>query len=133
MRLICILAGTVAMVAGILFAQSDPAYRSWMKTVAATNQSLQKNLAAKNASGVSEDATKLANTFKEVEGFWQKRNTTDAVNIAKQAQTAAAAVSKDATSGNMEQAATDAKTLAAACGECHMAHREKADSGFKIK
>ena len=115
MRLICILAGTVAMVAGILFAQSDPEYQSWMKTVAATNQSLQKNLAAKNASGVSEDATKLANTFKEVEGFWQKRNTTDAVNIAKQAQTAAAAVSKDATSGNMEQAATDAKTLAAAC------------------
>ena len=133
MRLICILAGTVAMVAGILFAQSDPEYQSWMKTVAATNQSLQKNIAAKNASGVSEDATKLANTFKEVEGFWQKRNTTDAVNIAKQAQTAAAAVSKDATSGNMEQAATDAKTLAAACGECHMAHREKADSGFKIK
>ena len=133
MRLICILAGTVAMVAGILFAQSDPEYQSWMKTVAATNQSLQKNLAAKNASGVSEDATKLANTFKEVEGFWQKRNTTDAANIAKQAQTAAAAVSKDATSGNMEQAATDAKTLAAACGECHMAHREKAESGFKIK
>jgi hypothetical protein len=33
----------------------------------------------------------------------------------------------------MEQAATDAKTLAAACGECHMAHREKAESGFKIK
>ena len=133
MRLICILAGTVAMVAGILFAQTDPEYQSWMKTVAATNQSLQKNLAAKNASGVSEDATKLADTFKEVEGFWQKRNTTDAVNIAKQAQTAAAAVSKDATSGNMEQAATDAKTLAAACGECHMAHREKAESGFKIK
>ena len=133
MRLICILAGTVAMVAGILFAQSDPEYQSWMKTVAATNQSLQKNLAAKNASGVSEDATKLADTFKEVEGFWQKRNTTDAANIAKQAQTAAAAVSKDATSGNMEQAATDAKTLAAACGECHMAHREKAESGFKIK
>ena len=133
MRLICIFAGAVAMVAGILFAQSDPEYQSWMKTVASTNQSLQKNLAAKNASGVSADATKLADTFKEVEGFWQKRNATDAVNFAKQAQTAAAAVSMDATSGNMEQAATDAKTLAAACGECHMAHREKADSGFKIK
>ena len=133
MRLICILAGTVAMVAGILFAQSDPEYQGWMKTVAATNQSLQKNLAAKNAAGVSADATKLADTFKEVEGFWQKRSTTDAVNFAKEAQTAAAAVSRDATSGNMDQAAADAKTLAAACGQCHMAHREKADSGFKIK
>ena len=133
MRLICILAGTVAMVAGIVFAQSDSEYQSWMKTVGATNQSLQKNLAAKNTAGVAADATKLAETFKEVEGFWQKRNTTDAVNFARQAQTAAAAVSKAATSGNMEQAAADAKTLAAACGECHMTHREKADSGFKIK
>jgi hypothetical protein len=121
------------MVAGILFAQGDAEYQTWMKTVAATNQSLQKNLAAKNAAGVSADATKLADTFKEVQGFWQKKNTPDAVNFAKQAQMAAEAVSKDASAGNLDQAAAGAKDLAAVCGQCHMAHREKGDSGFKIK
>jgi hypothetical protein len=127
------MAGTVAMLAGILFAQSDAEYQTWMKTVATTNQSLQKNLATKNAAGVSADATKLADTFKEVQGFWGKRNTSDAVNFAKQAQMAAETVAKDATAGNMDQATADAKELAATCGQCHMAHREKGDSGFRIK
>jgi hypothetical protein len=132
-RIICILAGATAMLVSIVLAQSDAEYQSWMKTVAATNQSLQKNLAAKDAKGIAADATKLQDTFKQVEDFWQKRNAADAVNFAKQAQTSAAAVAKDAAADNMEQAAADAKALGAVCGGCHMVHREKADSGFKIK
>src|SRR5215831_2903465 len=133
MRTKSILAGVAATIIGILLAQSDADYQNWMKTVAATNQSLQKNLAAKNAEGISADATKLQETFKQVEVFWQTRNSSDATSLAKQAQTVAASISKDAASGNMDQAAADAKNLAAACGACHMAHREKGDSGFKIK
>jgi len=133
MRIICILAGLAAMALSVLLAQSDADYQSLMKTVGATNQSLQKNLAAKNASGLTADATKLQDTFKQVEDFWLKRNAPDAVDLAKQAETAAGAISKDASSGNMDQAAADAKILAASCGGCHMAHREKGDSGFKIK
>ena len=133
MRTKSILAGVAATIIGILLAQSDADYQNWMKTVAATNQSLQKNLAAKNAEGITADATKLQETFKQVEVFWQTRNSSDATSLAKQAQTVAASISKDAASGNMDQAAADAKSLAAACGACHMAHREKGDSGFKIK
>jgi cytochrome c556 len=133
MRFVCALAGVVAMFVGVLLAQSDADYQGWMKTVAATNGSMQKNLAAKDAAAVSADATKLEATFKQVGGFWQARGTTDAVNLAKQAQDAAAAVSRDASSGNLDQAAADAKSLGATCGQCHMAHREKGDSGFKIK
>ncbi len=55
------------------------------------------------------------------------------MNLAKQAQTAAAAVEKAASAGNWDEAADDAKKIAATCGQCHMAHREKGDSGFKIK
>ena len=133
MRTMRILAAIAATIIGVLLAQSDADYQSWMKTVAATNQSLQKNLAAKDAKGVSADAAKLQDTFKQVEGFWQTRNSADAMNFAKQAQTAAASISKDVEAGNMDQAAADAKSLAAVCGQCHMAHREKGDSGFKIK
>jgi hypothetical protein len=133
MRFVCALAGAVAMLVGVLLAQSDADYQGWMKTVAATNGSLQKNLAAKDAAAVSADATKLQDTFKQVGAFWQQRGASDAVNLAKQAQDAAAAVSKDAAAGNLDQAAADAKNIAATCGQCHMAHREKGDSGFKIK
>jgi hypothetical protein len=133
MRFVCALAGAVALLVGVLLAQSDADYQGWMKTVAATNGSLQKNLAAKDAAAVSADATKLQDTFKQVGAFWQQRGAADAVNLAKQAQDAAASVSKAAASGNLDQAAADAKNIAATCGQCHMAHREKGDSGFKIK
>jgi len=107
--------------AAALFAQSDSDYQGYMKTVFATNGSMQKNIAAKDAAAVAADANKLQDTFKQVEAFWQKRNADDAVGFAKQAQNIAATV------------AADAKTIGAACGGCHMAHREKTDAGFKIK
>jgi hypothetical protein len=133
MRFVCAVAGAVAMFVGVLLAQSDADYAGWMKTVNATNQSMRKNLAAKNAAAVGEDAKKLEDTFKEVEAFWQKRGTSDAENLAKRAEDAAASVSRDASSGNLEQAATDANGITATCGPCHMAHREKGTSGFTIK
>jgi cytochrome c556 len=119
--------------AAVLFAQTDVDYQGWMKTVAATNGSLQKNIAAKDAAAVGVDAQKLQDTFKQVEMFWQKRSVPDAAGFAQKAQSVAAMVAKDAAGGNLDQAATDAKTIGAACGGCHMAHREKDGSGFKIK
>jgi len=119
--------------AAALFAQSDSDYQGYMKTVFATNGSMQKNIAAKDAAAVAADANKLQDTFKQVEAFWQKRNADDAVGFAKQAQNVAATVAADASAGNMDKAAADAKTIGAACGGCHMAHREKTDAGFKIK
>jgi cytochrome c556 len=133
MRFVCALAGVLALLVGVLLAQSDADYQGWMKTVAATNGSMKKNLAAKDAPAVSADATKLQDTFKQVHAFWEKRGASDAVNLAKQAEDAAAAVSRDASSGNLDQAAADANNVAATCNPCHMAHREKGASGFTIK
>jgi mono/diheme cytochrome c family protein len=56
----------------------------------------------------------------------------DAVNFAMKAQTAAA-IAKDASAGNFDQAAADVKSLQANCGGCHMAHREGTTGSFKIK
>lgn len=126
---------------GILFAQSDSDYRSWMQTVAASNQSLQKNIAAKDTAGVAADAEKLQESFKQVEDFFKQRNAqgdyhrpyTDAVEFAKKAQTAAAAISKLAVAGNLDQASAEAKTLAGTCAGCHTTHREKIEAGYQIK
>jgi cytochrome c556 len=134
MKRICVLASVISGLAGgALFAQGDNDYQIWMKAVAASNGTLQKGIAAKDKGAVVADAQKLQDTFKQVGDFWQKRGAADAVNFAKQAETAAGAVAKSAANGDMDQASADAKTLGATCGGCHMAHREKTDAGFKIK
>jgi cytochrome c556 len=132
-RILIVLAVSAVLSAAVLSAQSDADYQGWMKTVGATVGSLQKNVAAKDAAAVTADTQTLQDTFKQVEMFWDKRGAADAVKFAKLAQTVAATVAKDAAAGNMDQAATDTNSLAAACGGCHTAHREKTFTGFKIK
>jgi mono/diheme cytochrome c family protein len=49
------------------------------------------------------------------------------------AQTAGAAIAKDASAGNFDQAAAGVKSLQSNCSGCHMAHREGTPGSFKIK
>ncbi len=124
---------TTLFVIGAL-AQSDADYQGWMKTVAGTMGSMNKNIASKDGSGTASDAEKLATTFREVEGFWKQRGgADDAVTFATNAHTAAAAVAKAANAGDWDEAAAQAKALQATCGGCHRAHREGGRGAFKIK
>jgi cytochrome c556 len=132
-RILIVLAVCAVFSATLLRAQSESDYQGWMKTVGATTDSLLKNVAAKDAAAAGANVRTLQDTFKQVEMFWDKRGTADAVNFAKLAQTVLATVAKDAAAGNMDQAVTDTNSLAAACGGCHTAHRQKILTGFKIK
>src|SRR5271155_3696298 len=123
-RILIALAVSAVFSAALLSAQSESDYQGWMKTVGATTDSLLKSVAAKDAAAVTANAQTLQDTFKQVEMFWDKRGVADAVNFAKLAQTVTATVVKDAAAGNMDQAATDTNSLAAACGGCHTAHRQ---------
>ncbi|MSV35722.1 MAG: hypothetical protein EXQ47_09010 [Bryobacterales bacterium] len=134
MKKICVLLGITTLLAtAALFAQSDMDYQGYMKVIGPTNGSLQKNIAGKDAKAAGADAQKLQDTFKMVEAYWQAKGTADAVNFAKNAGAAFAAAGKSIGAGNFDQALTDAKGAGANCGGCHMAHREKTDTGFKIK
>jgi mono/diheme cytochrome c family protein len=116
----------------VLLAQTEADYQGYMKSVVDYNKKVQKGIAAKDAS-IAADATALAGVFKQVEAFWTNRNVADAVGFAKAAQTAAMGVAKAAAANDFDTAATEGKNLAAQCGNCHGAHREKGESGFKIK
>jgi hypothetical protein len=122
-RMYALVTVTALLVVGAL-AQSDSDYQSWMKSNPVNLGSLNKNIAAKDGAASASDAQKLEATFKQVEDFWKKRGgADDAVNFAMKAQTAAAAIAKDASAGNFDQAAAGVKSLQANCGGCHMAHR----------
>ena len=134
MRTIHILLAVATLLAGtFVFAQSDSDYQGYMKIIGPTNGSLGKNITAKDAKATEADAHKMMDTFKKVEAYWQAKGASDAVNFAKNAQMALDMVAKSAAAGDMDKAANDAKGIGANCGGCHMAHREKTDTGFRIK
>lgn len=134
MRKTYLLAAMAALLVAGVLAQSESDYQAWMKSNPVNMGSLNKNIAAKDGAAAAADAQKLEATFKQVEDFWKKRGgADDAVNFATKAQAAAAAIAKDASAGNFDQAAADVKSLQANCGGCHMAHREGTQGSFKIK
>src|SRR6266481_9863799 len=71
-----------------LVAQTEADYPGWMKDVGATKGKLTKGIAAKQNDEVATNAEHLAGVFKQVGTFWASRNTSDAVTIAKTAETA---------------------------------------------
>ncbi len=132
--IIVLLLGSCFTLALALPSQDEKEYEGWMKTTGANVGSLRKNLEGKMNEGAAQDAQKLAETFKKVEGFWQARKTEDAVKWAQQAQTAANEIAAAAKGGDSEKAGASLKTLMSACSACHTAHRERLpEGGYKIK
>jgi hypothetical protein len=110
MRKMYVVAVTTMLVVVGALAQSDSDYQGWMKSTGATMASMNKKITAKDGAGAASDAEKLEATFKQVEDFWKKHGgADDAVNFAMKAQTAAAAVAKAATAGNLDDAAAQVK------------------------
>src|SRR5688572_4545543 len=65
-----------------------------MKDVAATQQSLRRNLDAKSAADVEKDAAKLQGLFTQAEGVFKSLKAQDAVDASKANVTAAAEIVK---------------------------------------
>jgi cytochrome c556 len=117
-----------------VIAQSEADYSGWMKDVAATKGKVKKAMDSKSNSDVAENATHWAGLFKQVGAFWAGRNVSDAVAIAKGAETASNDLAAAAKAGDDAKMASAMQTVSGACGTCHMAHREGAAPGsFKIK
>lgn len=115
------------------FGQSVEEYQKLMRPAAAANAKLAKTVGT-DLSGAASAAADVKSHFKEIEEFWQKHNVADAQKFAKNIQEAADEVAAAAKAGNQEQAVTAQKKIAANCGGCHNAHREKdADGKFTIK
>jgi len=123
-----------AICAGVsAFAQQHRPYNEIMKDVGATFASLKKNLDSNSAAAAAEDAAKLQGLFTETEGFWAPLNTGDAVNLAKRARDAAAAVAAAAKGNDMKTALASYAAVQKNCGNCHLAHREDTGKGFLIR
>src|SRR6516162_5981745 len=123
-----------AICAGItVSAQQHRPYNEIMKDVGATFASLKKNLDENSGTPAADDAAKLERLFTDTEAFWAPLDTQDAVNFAKRARDAAAAVGAAAKGNNMKAAQTSYSVIQKSCANCHFAHREETGKGFLIR
>jgi hypothetical protein len=125
MRKIIIVVGIhAALAVGIVCAQSVDDFDAWMRTIDEKNQSVQRNIAAKDADAATADAKALQETFKLVEGFWAKRgNASDAVEFSQKAQEQAAEVVKSAAAKDYDTASSQSIKIAETCTACHRLYR----------
>ena len=134
MKKTIVLPGLLALgFAVCIVAQTEADYSGWMKDVAATKGKVTKEIAAKQNADVATDALHLAGLFKQVGAFWAGRNVSDAVTIAKNAETASNDLAAAAKGGDDAKMQSSLQTVNGACGACHMAHREGTPGNFKIK
>jgi hypothetical protein len=104
--------------------QSVDEFDGWMQTIDEKNQSVQRNIAAKDANAATADATTLQDTFKLVEDFWVHRgNAADAVDLAKEAQARAADVVKAVADKDFDRASSQSVKVAETCTACHRLYR----------
>jgi cytochrome c556 len=115
-----------------VIAQTEADYSGWMKDIAQTKGKVAKGVASKSAD-VPTDAEHLAGLFAKVAAFWQGRNASDAVTIAKSAESASNDLAAAAKAGDEAKEQSNLQTINGACGMCHMAHRAGEKGNFSIK
>jgi hypothetical protein len=109
---------------GVAFAQSADEFDTWMRTIDEKNQSVQRNIAARDVQAATDDAKSLQATFKLVEAFWKQRgNAPDAIELSQKAQERASEVVKLAGAKDFEAAATQSIRIAETCTACHRLYR----------
>jgi cytochrome c556 len=126
MRKATILISALAFSAFGLFAQDELAtYQTWMKTAAGANGALRKAVTDKDAAGITENSTKMAEAFDSMAKFWAAKRKDDAVKFAETARDTAKSVP---TASPEEQTAAVAK-IGGTCKGCHTPYRD----GSKFK
>jgi hypothetical protein len=114
----------------VLASEKPPeSYVKNMKDTNAANNSLRKNVEAKDYDGVAKDASTLQGLFSTTEEFWTKRNVDDAVAAAKSAVKAATDLETAAKAKDSAAVADAAKAVNGSCKTCHDAHRERLPDG----
>ena len=128
-KLMLLIAGVAGLV-GIAVCSEDapPQHQRWMKDLGNQMGAMRKGV------DVEKNAADMQSTLKELEGWWQGRNSEVAQKSCKDSADGAAAVVKAAQAGDKAGVSAGMKSIGAGCKGCHDAHREKiSDTVYRIK
>ncbi len=104
-----------------------------MRDIRTAYRSLGENLEANEQSAAVDNATQLEGFFREIEAFWTRLETQDAMGLASEAADAASTVAARTGEADFEGAQAPYEAIGATCGSCHNAHRETIEGGFLIR
>jgi len=126
--------GFVGMLGLTALASDKPPadYANAMKAIAAAQDAATKAIQAEDFDAVEKNAASIVDAFPVIEKYWASKS--DVAQVARTAAKAASDLRVSSQQRSLEGVAYSAKELAAACANCHKAHRETMPDGtFQIK
>jgi hypothetical protein len=131
----------LVFVAGSALAQITRPHDTIMKEIQTTYNRLKQNLDAgaaatpdpNAAAAATADSEKLQALFKEIEAFWAKYDTKDAIGFAQAAQKSAASMAAQTRQNDIKGALETYASVQRVCGDCHYSHRIDLLRGFSIR
>ena len=120
-----VLAALAVFAAGeAAFGQSVLDFDEWMQRIDRRNQSVQRNLAAGDASAASADAREIGELYGSMEAYFSRRGNADnAVKLSREGRELAATVARSVAAKDFATASKAAVSIARACRSCHSEYK----------
>jgi cytochrome c556 len=113
---------------------TDEGFQKLMKEVGAATKRFKNEMVAKDTTGLTKDATRIADIYKQMAPFWTARKAEDAAKWSQDSSAAAMALAADAKKGDWTAVRSGTQAVFKNCKSCHDTYREKLpDGGYKIK
>jgi hypothetical protein len=108
----------------VVFAQSVLDFDEWMQRIDRRSQSVQRDLAAGDATAAVADAREIGELYGSMEAyFFSRGNAGNAVKLSREGRELAASVAKSAAAKDFATASKAAVSIARACRSCHSEYK----------
>ena len=129
---------TLMIGATALFVRADTlneeSFQKLMKEVGAATKRFKNEMVARDATGLTKDATRVADIYKQMAPFWTARKAEDAAKWSQESSSAAMALAADAKKGDWAAVKNGTQGVFKNCKSCHDSYREKTpDGSYKFK
>jgi hypothetical protein len=113
-----------ALTTEVACAQSVLEFDKWMQRIDRRSQSVQRNLALKDASAAVADAREIGELYKLMEGYFLRKGSADsAVTLSREGEELAATVVRSLQGNDFKAASQAAVSIAKACRTCHFDYK----------
>ncbi len=105
-------------------AQSILEFDKWMQPIERRSQSVQRNLAARDAGAATADAREIGELYGRLEQFFlQRADAASAVRLSREGRELSASVIQAVAAGDFKAASGAAISVARACRDCHFEYK----------
>lgn len=108
---------------------NDEGFQKLMKEVGSATKRFKNQIQNKDSAGLSKDATRVAEIYKQMAPFWVARKADDAAKWSEESAASATLLAAAARNSEWDKVKTGSQGVMKNCKACHDAHREKLPDG----